>query len=287
MAGVALARRWYVRRRLGQGIDRDITATMTGRAVSDCDRPGCSGMAHDRRAEGSVVVMAGRTLSGGRNMGRGLAQCGRTMTGGTPANRSGVVSKGRACPGRRRPVAGVALRRSGDVGSRLDLGIDAQIRAAVASRTATGRQRTCRTSVVHRGGSKSRIIIMANIACNRCRQMRGSLAAGVGAIVAGGATPGDNSAMGVGCRQPSSGAMTNVTGLCTGRNVGSGLGLGIDRNITTAVTGRSCTGAGCHPGVRHRRRCEGNVVFVTGITLVTGWYVRTGLANTIDVVVTG
>ena len=133
VAGVALVGGGNVRRRFAQRIDRDISAAMTGRAVGDRHRTGCTGVAHHGRLEGRVVGVTDRTLSRRRDVRGWLAERRRAVVAGrTLAHCSGIVGESGIRPGTRRLVAGIALRSGKDVGRRLDLRIDAQISTAVA-----------------------------------------------------------------------------------------------------------------------------------------------------------
>lgn len=115
VAGVALTGSWDVCRRLCQGIDCHIGTAVAGGTVPNSNRTGCSGMAHCCRAEGRVVVMTSRALSGGRNMGSRLAKSGTSVARRALADGTGIVRKGCIRPGCRRFVAGITLRRSCNV----------------------------------------------------------------------------------------------------------------------------------------------------------------------------
>ena len=74
VTGIALSGGGNVAGRLGQSIHCGVATVVAARAIAYCHGPCCSRMAHHRRAERSVVVVAGGALGAGRNMGGRLAQ---------------------------------------------------------------------------------------------------------------------------------------------------------------------------------------------------------------------
>lgn len=100
MASGTLGGRRDVRGRFGKCVDRDITTVVARRAVTGGKRPRRSSVTHNGRPEGIVVVMAGRTLGSGWNMGGRLAQrCRAIMTSGTLADCVGIVGINGGSPG--------------------------------------------------------------------------------------------------------------------------------------------------------------------------------------------
>ena len=68
VAHIALSSGRDMRHRFGQGISRDITAVMAGRAVAHRAWPNRSGMAHGSRVESGVVFVACIALRRSRDM---------------------------------------------------------------------------------------------------------------------------------------------------------------------------------------------------------------------------
>ena len=79
VAGVALRAGLNVGCRFGQRIGEQVGAAVTGRAIPDRRRAGCSVMAHDGGPESGVVVVAGVALRSRRNVRGRLAQRCRTV----------------------------------------------------------------------------------------------------------------------------------------------------------------------------------------------------------------
>lgn len=133
MAGIAPGSRRDMRGRLGQRIHRNVITVVARRAISHCNRSRCPGMTHHGGPEGIVVVMAGRTLCSGRNVIGRFTQCSHAiMARRTYSDRSSLMDIGDSSPGHRCRMTGVALRGGGDVGRRLDLGIDRHVSPCMA-----------------------------------------------------------------------------------------------------------------------------------------------------------
>ena len=232
-------------------------------------------MAHDRRLEGRVIVMAGRTLRRCRNVIGRFAQRRRAVvTGGTITDGAGIVQETGAGPrrvalGDTGRMAGVALCRGGHVGRRLDLSIDAQISAIVASRAIASHYRPRSAGVIHRRRGKGREIGMAGIAGGRRRNMGGRLAESGYAIVACGTSTGadNNTRVREICRLPGCCPMA-VVARQGGGNVRRWLGLGIDRDEGSAMAGDTVIGGyrARRPAVTHRCRREGREGVMANVT---------------------
>lgn len=84
------------------------------------------------------------------------------------------------CPGRRRGVTGIALRRRNDVRRWLALGI-----LRVISTRVTGRTLAIQAGVIHRRRYETDEIGVAGVAGGRSRDMAGGFASCVDTVVAG------------------------------------------------------------------------------------------------------
>lgn len=258
-----------MRCRLGQRVDRDVATVMASRAVGDCYRPRRAGVTHRGRPECVVVVMAGGTLRGGRNMGGRLAQGSHSIvTGRTLADRAGIMSIGGGGPGHCRFVAGIALRCGTDVGSRLDLGIQRQVSPGVAGRTAISRKRSVRSGMVHFGWSEGVVVGVANIARSAGRQMGRRLAEGCRPVVTACASAGHDALVRIAGRLPGNGGVAGIAGL-RGLDMRRRLGLCIDGDIGPAMARSAITGGHRAAGAAmvHQPRSEGDETGVTGIAL--------------------
>jgi len=244
-------------------------------------------MTHQRRTEGRVVVVAGRALGAARNVGGRLAQCScAVMTGGTGANGGRIVGEGNGRPANGGLVTAVALGRSGHVSRGLHLGIDGQIRSAMAGRTVVGDVNT-RAAVIHLGRSESGGYRVADIAGHRGRQMSNGLAEGIYAVVAGRAATGDDTRMVIDNRLPGGRIVVAGVTLRGRRNMSSRFRQGIDRHVGATMAGR--TVAGGHrsggAGVAHRGRREGCEYQMTTVALGSGRNVCARLAQSRGAVV--
>lgn len=165
VAGVALTGHRDVRSRLGQGINCDISTTVTGRTVANRHRSCRCRMAHQGRAERSSVLVTGIALSRRRNMRRRLGLRSRSVVAcRTLADCTRIMHEGRRRPRNSGFVASITLRGGCDVCGRFDLGIDRQIAATVAGRTVICSSRRIGSGVVHRSWSESNEIRVTGIA---------------------------------------------------------------------------------------------------------------------------
>ena len=129
---------------------------------------------------------------------------------------------------------------------------------------------------------------MATIAGNSRWDMDRWLANCRNTVVAGRATAGHNAGMGETGGLPGHGGMADVARL-GGKNVRTGLGLGVDRRVA-AVVARRAVGGGHRSGsarVAHGGGREGRVILVAGITLGRGPDVSGRLAKRVGAVVAG
>lgn len=229
-------------------------------------------MVHPRRLECSVIRMTGIALGAGGNMRCRLAEhscavvAGRAVTGCR-----GRVGIGSAGPGRRRLVAGVALRRSRNVSRRFSQGVGCQIRPVMTTRTVGGSSRPGGIAVAHGRRRKSGGIGVAGIALRRGRNMIGRLAQGISAVVAGRTATRDRrrgSGMIKGGSSPADRRIVAGIALSRGRNMGRGLHLRILGNESTAMAVRART---LQAGVTHHRRHPGHKTSgMAGIALGNG-----------------
>ena len=150
VAGIALGRGDNVSSRLGLGVGKGIGTTVAGRAIA-CGK-GATGicMVHGGRIEGREILVAGVAGRRRQNVIRRLAKgTGAVVTAGTTTGNHTHVAEDAGRPGcvvfgNTGRVAGIALRRRGDVRCRFRLGVLRHIGAAVTGRALTGQ-----TSVVH------------------------------------------------------------------------------------------------------------------------------------------
>lgn len=177
VAAIARAGGGNVGDRLGLGVYCGVGSVVTGSALARH-----AGVVHCCRGEGNKVQMAGITLRPSGDVGtRRWQACppghvtGGTLAGSATGNRR-MIEGGR-CPGRGAGVTGIALGRSGDVGSTLRLSVLRQIGAAMAG-GALARQ----TRVIHRRRYEGREILVTAIAGTRCGNVIDALRLGVGKI---------------------------------------------------------------------------------------------------------
>jgi len=257
MAGIALCRGTDVRCRLGLGIDRQVAAAMAGSALA-----GGAAVVHLGRGEGNIVLVAAIAGLGSRNMRRILAQCvGTVMAAGTSPGHHAAVAVGGRFPDRR-PVAGIARLAGRNVGWRLGLGIERGVGAAMAAGALTGG-----TGVIHRRRRKSRENGVTGVALAAGRHVIGRLAQRIGAVMAGRAAPGHRRRRrGVveAAGGPGGGRVVTGRTLRRRRNVGERLALGVLRQVSTAVAGRTLGQAAV---IHRRRRPTAETVGMAGIAL--------------------
>lgn len=136
-------------------------------------------------------------------------------------------------------MTGIALTGINYVGSRLDLGIDAEQASGVTGFAATGCQRPARSGVVHPGRRERSVVGMAGITgCGR-RQVTCGLAWRSAAIMASRTAPShsrrDDCVVKDSPRPGYEGCMTGIA-LCRGRHMGCRFGQRIDRGVAATVT---------------------------------------------------
>lgn len=239
VAGVALGRSWYMRCRFCQCVVCRIGTTMACRTLR-CR----AGMTHARRFERGETVVAGVTLGRGRDMRRILPECGHAVVAGCTSayGGSGFVDIRRACPDNRRTVTCVALLGGDDVRRRLFLRIYRQICTTMAGRTIIERNRAGGSRMRHDRRRKRRIVLVAAIALRIGGYVIDGSAERSRSVVATRAAPrGGRICSGViECnRCPSRCRFMARIALGGRRNVGWSLGLGVDREVNTAMAGRT------------------------------------------------
>lgn len=242
--------------RVGEQMISAVTPGTLGRRVD---------VVHPGRFEGDEIGVASVTLTAGRNMVGWFAQCRLAMTSVASTGRRSSMSVGSSCPGGGRTMADVTLLASGHVRRRFDLGIDREVRTAVA-----GCALASQSGVIHLGWIKGRVVLVAAIADGRSRNMSSrALAQSIGVVVASCTTSGSHPLMRIGGRFPGRRSVANIAGL--GRqDVFGRLDLGIDLLIATEVTTQALTS---RPGVTHFGRGKGSKGGVTCVALGAGWNV--------------
>ena len=255
-----------VRHGLDLRIDRDIGTTMATGALARRDG---TGMGHRGRCESRKIFVTGMALGRRRHMTGGLAQgVGAVMTVGTATThrgRHGRVIEGDRRPRRRRPVAGIALRRRRDVCRRLDLSVLQYIGTTMAGQALPRQPR-----MVHAGRTEYRGVGVTAIALRSGWNVRHRLAQRIhrhiSTSVAGRAVrrsqwPGRTGVAHLGGPE---GGVVFVAGiaLCCRRNVRCRLSEGGG----AIVASRTLSGGRCSVAIR--RRCPSRRRGVTGIALV-------------------
>lgn len=104
---------------------------------------------------------------------------------------------------------------------------------------------------------------VAGIASQRCRNMSEILASCISPVMACHTSSGYDTCVEIDCRLPGCSSMTGIARLRS-RNVCPVLGLGIKRDISTAMATDTSTGG---PGVTHAGWSESGVILMTGIAL--------------------
>lgn len=115
---------------------------------------------------------------------------------------------------------------------------------------------------VRRGEVRIRSSV-AGIASQRCRNMSEILACCISPVMTCHASSSHDACVEIDCRLPGCRSMTCIAGLRS-RNVCPVLGLGIKRDISTAMATDTSTGG---PGVAHAGRPESGVILMAGIAL--------------------
>ena len=164
VTGRALRCRRYMRGWLGLRIDVGVAPAMAGAAI------GQTGVIHGGRPERGVVGMAGIALRCRRYVRGRLRQprTARPVAGIARAHCICRMREGDGRPGRRRAMAGVALRGSRHMRHRLGLRIAGYVSAAMA-----GSAIACRSGMVHAPRRERHEAGMAGIAGGRRRYVIG------------------------------------------------------------------------------------------------------------------